>query len=55
MFDRLVAVAKIEGAGDLLEGLRIMDQDLAAYDEALQAEFRHFMLLGARMFAPVDN
>jgi hypothetical protein len=55
MFDRLVAVAKIEGAGDLLEGLRIMDQDLAAYDDQLQAQFRHFMLLGARMFAPVDN
>jgi hypothetical protein len=55
MFDRLVATAKIEGAGDLLEGLRIMDQDLAAYDDQLQAEFRHFMLLGARMFAPVDN
>jgi hypothetical protein len=55
MFDRLVATAKIEGAGDLLEGLRIMDQDLAAYDDQLQAEFRHFMQLGARMFAPVDN
>jgi hypothetical protein len=55
MFDRLVAVAKIEGAGDLLEGLKIMDQDLTAYDEHVQAQFRHFMQLGARMFAPVDN
>jgi hypothetical protein len=30
----------------------IMDQDLTVYDDHVQAEFRHFMQLGARMFAP---
>jgi hypothetical protein len=51
MFDELVKIARIEGAGDLLEGLKIMNEDIESYDPKIQAQFRHFMLLGTRMFA----
>jgi hypothetical protein len=53
MFDKLVEVAKEAGGGDLLVGLEYMDENLDEFDEQIQAQFRNFMRLGKKMFAPV--
>jgi hypothetical protein len=52
MFDRLVEVAKDYGNGDLLEGLKYMDENLDEFDEDIVFQFRNFMRLGRKMFEP---
>jgi hypothetical protein len=52
MFDQLVIEAKAVGGGDLLEGLKYMDENLDEFEPKIQAQFRAFMTMGAKMFAP---
>jgi hypothetical protein len=54
MFDRLVALAKDYGNGDLLKGLEYLLDNIEDEDEDIQRQFRTFMRMGAQMFAPVD-
>ena len=53
MFDELVAVAKEEGNGDLLDGLAIIGKDLGLYPLTVREAYVKFMNMGAMMFATV--
>ena len=53
MFDELVAVAKEEGNGDLLDGLAIIGKDLGLYPLTVREDYVKFMNMGAMMFATV--